>query len=374
MVVGEDIGMTSSKLTSLALRQAATRGDHWAGDEHLLLALLAGAPDDLARRAFLAVGIDPEAAMQVLVSHLESRAPPFPREYSGTLSSRHLHSILGRADGFTAGFEQKSPGSAFALLALLWDAGGVASILLQELSTSRSELLSALGALGVAMPSTAPPDVLTNPLQPTSEHEAVKLGHGFIGTWHVFLALLSGEPDDVAQQVLDSCGISYESYRSWYLERSERWDPPTQRRPDVVSARPNPAAWELFGRAEGLAAALGAGLVKSVHGLLAYLLEPRGEAVLELEHFETTPETVLERLRDLGIAVPELPIPEPDRIPWGERVDVPPDRLEEVRRALLDELPAGTWGFNRIGERAWVIAHAGIDLEAIVRGTLDRPH
>ena len=67
-----------------------------------------------------------------------------------------------------------------------------------------------------------------------------------------------------------------------------------------------------------------------------------------------------------GVRLPTVPRPEPDRTPWGEPVDVPLDRYGDVVHALSEQLDAGTWGCNSHDDRAWVDAHAHIDLQGIV--------
>jgi hypothetical protein len=64
--------------------------------------------------------------------------------------------------------------------------------------------------------------------------------------------------------------------------------------------------------------------------------------------------------------VPALAPPEPDRTPWGEPIFVPLDRYRDVVSLTSEELDAGTWGCNSHDDRAWVHAHAHIDLRAIV--------
>ena len=46
---------------------------------------------------------------------------------------------------------------------------------------------------------------------------------------------------------------------------------------------------------------------------------------------------------------------------WFERA-----RLPAVRRALVRRLTDVRWGWNTEGDRAWVQAEAGVDLEALV--------
>jgi len=79
---------------------------------------------------------------------------------------------------------------------------------------------------------------------------------------------------------------------------------------------------------------------------------------------------VLAALAELDVAVPTLPLPHPDRTPWGERVYVPAERMKDVVARLSADLPPGTWGCNSHEGREWVVAHAVIDLAGIVDDVL----
>ncbi|MFN2569525.1 MAG: hypothetical protein ABR564_07985 [Candidatus Dormibacteria bacterium] len=209
---------------------------------------------------------------------------------------------------------------------------------------------------------------IPNPLIVAAENEAVRRGYGYIGGHEVLLALLSGSPDDLAQRALNSVGITYQPYSDRFDEFLATCYPPSRPPdPNVTVAKPNSATRQLFGRAEGFAARSGVESVRSEHGLLAWLWEPGGNSVVELEQLSTSAEHLLEALSALGVNPPPLELPQPDRTPRGEMVFLPPERLSDVIAELQKlQLPPGSWGFNTYQDRAWVRGYAHIDLQAVV--------
>lgn len=338
--------------------EATALGHHWLGEEHVLLGYLAGDPAGERQRALAALGLTHGSAVAALASRLERHGPPTPKQYEGVLSSPSYHSVVGRAEGIALGFGDATPGERHDLPAVFWDAAGTIAALLDELGVTRAAVLDILGDLSVRPPETNVP----NPLQ----RQAVMQEHAYISDEDVMLALLAGEPDDRAARMLNDLGLSYEGLAALVRERDERSDPPAPRRPGATTASPNPACRELLGRAEGFAVTTGDGTVRSTDALVAYLWSRDGRATLELERLAVQTSDVVAALVDMGVRVPTVPLPEPDRTPWGEPVDVPKDRLRDVIMFLKDRLPLGTWGCNTHEERAWVIAHAHIDLHALV--------
>jgi hypothetical protein len=80
---------------------------------------------------------------------------------------------------------------------------------------------------------------------------------------------------------------------------------------------------------------------------------------------------LLARLRDDGVAVPSAALPPQREIEWGPKVWF--DRrhvtivLDHVRLHLS---PETIWGFNYENDRAWVVAEASVDLQALVKDAL----
>ena len=208
--------------------------------------------------------------------------------------------------------------------------------------------------------------------------EADGLGHRWVGTEHLVLALLrpSAEPS-AARDVLEACGVSHGRYEE--LLRAAV----AEARPAPAAggggggdrgATPNPALYGAVGRAEGLALAFGDTPVSPEHALVA-VLWGRGRGLDLLDEAGVDPAEVLTRLAAAGIAVPTAALPPKERPPWGPPVEVPVSDLPRVRDALLERLEPGTWGWNVEGDdRAWVAAlgadEGGPDLPRLVREIL----
>lgn len=325
--------MTTTAVEWAATREAEALGHHWLGEEHLLLAVAEEA------------GRDRDDLVETLAVHLERHGPPVPKVGEGCMSAPSYHVIRGRAAGLALSEGMAAPEARHVLQALLWDPRGVPALLLDRAD------------------DTAPPMPL-NPLLAPAEREAVAMGYGFVGAEHVVLALLGGRPDDLAGQALRACGLDHDAVASKVVESWTNGLPPCPPQTGVGSAGPNPHSRELLAQAEGLAG--GTGDVGSHHGLIAFLWGDEGLSALHLEWWGTTGPEVVEALTRLGVRLPTVPRPEPDRTPWGEPIFVPTERYGDVVGSLAEQLDAGTWGCNSNDDRAWVDAHAHIDLQAIV--------
>lgn len=320
-----------------ATREAIALGHHWVGEEHLLLAVAEE------------VGRDRDVLAVTLANHLERFGPPIPKVHDGCVSAPSYHLTCGRAEGLALAEGVATPEPRHVLQALLADPTGVPAAL--------------LGRVDAEAPPLPP-----NPLLAPAEREALEMGYPFIGAEHVVLALLTGRPDDLAGRVLRQSGLDHDVVAAKLVRGWTNSLPECPPQAGVASAKPNPRCRELLGRAEGLAG--GPHKVGSHHGLVAFLWCGEGHAVLELESWGTTAATIAAALTDVSVGVPTVPPPVPDRTPWGEPVFVPVDRYGDVVRALYEQLDAGTWGCNSHDERAWVHAHAHIDVQAIVDSVL----
>jgi ATP-dependent Clp protease ATP-binding subunit ClpA len=343
-----------------AFDEAIALGHHWAGEEHFLLALVGDQP--LGTSLLAPLGLTHAELAAAVTALIDEVGSPIAKEFEGCLSAPSYHTILGRAEGFALAMGTAAVGPADVLAALFWDPAGAPSELLERLGRTRSAALDIVTGSGRMVP-VAP---TTSPLPAPAEREAVALGHSFVGDDHVLLALLSDEPDDRAGRALRRAGASHDRLAARVADMIANCDPPVPVTPGVTSARPNPRCRELVGRAEGLSAMLGDGVIGSTDGLLAYLWQDDGQPVLTLEALETSVPQVLAALAELDVVVPAVPVPHPDHTPWGERVYVPAERMKEVVARLSADLPPGTWGFNRHDGREWVVAHAIIDLVTIV--------
>ena len=199
--------------------------------------------------------------------------------------------------------------------------------------------------------------------------EAERLGQSWVGPEHGLLAILRGDADDVAHQVLEEAGLDTGMVEE-RLVRMVRADPRAEPEIDPCIS-PNPAWYRTIGRAEGIAAGIGTGEVRPVDLLFATLWDPwhfRGEPLVRRE-------AVIAALVHRQVELPRAPLPELSRPPqFTQRVEFPLDKLERVIPLLVERHPPGsgpTFGFNHDGaERAWVDAEDGIDLQAIVDAVL----
>lgn len=128
-----------------------------------------------------------------------------------------------------------------------------------------------------------------------------------------------------------------------------------------------PAYYSVQGRAQGFAAALGTGKITPEAVLLAVLWDPNSHSSQLLWRLGVKRERIVERLRDLGVAVPPAPVPPQHPVEYGEKVWFERRDVGPVIRQLQQHIPPGTrWGFNYEEDRAWAFAEASVDLEELV--------
>ncbi len=347
-----------------AFDEAIALGHHCAGEEHVLLALVGTGPQTVS--VLDPLGLTHAEVASAVRALLDEVAPPVAKQVGGCVSAPSYHTIRGRAEGFALGSGSAPPGPLDFLAALLWDPAGTPSELLRSLGRTRAAAIEIVTGGGRMVPL----DPRTNPLVALAEREAIALGTSFIGDDHVMLALLADEPDDRAGRALRQAGASHDRLAARVADRIANADPPVPPTPGVTTATPSPRCHQLFGRSEGLAAMLGDGVVGSTDALTAYLWQDDGQPILTLEALATSPSEVLAALADLGRSVPGVPLPQPDRTPWGEKVYVPAGRMEDVVARLGAVLPPGSWGFSGHDGLQLVDAHAAVDLEVIVAEVL----
>jgi ClpA/ClpB-like protein len=141
-------------------------------------------------------------------------------------------------------------------------------------------------------------------IQRASFHEAQRLGHHWVGPEHGLLAILRGDPEDVARQVLEEAGLAAAMLER-QLEGMNRG--PKDGEP-ARGAVTNPAWHHAYGRAEGLALGLGDGVLQPVHLLLALLWDRWHWQFPEQQGVSR--EAVVEALRSAGMTLPSAPMPE----------------------------------------------------------------
>lgn len=361
---------------SEALNRAASLKHHWAGEEHVLLALLEGGSDCPAARALAAAGVTSAGITTALAARLERFGPPVPRKYEGTLSHESFHSVKGRAEGFALGLGRATPDAEHALLALLWQVDGTADRLLVDVGTSRHAVAARLVDGGAVVPMAPPDAPVDNVLRAAAGRQSALLDETFVGPDHLVLALLEGVPDDVAERALRDCGVSFHVWKVYVQEQRRNRSQTTRPSTALNAAQPSPVMYELLGRAEGLAAAEREAAPGSRHALLAFIWSERGDAILSTVGKGTSASAVLAALQSLGVAVPQVEPPQAEPFqPHGPNVYFPLDRLEEVLAQLNKEVSgSGSYGWNHDGQRAWVSAPPGLDLQAIVdRALHERP-
>jgi hypothetical protein len=168
--------------------------------------------------------------------------------------------------------------------------------------------------------------------------EARDLGHPWIGSEHLLLALLA--TDSASGQALRACGLSYEAAceavsglsDSSYVQRTPRDDPypSTPTRNWLVHA---PDIQRIDARAQGLAAGLGSAEATDEHELLALVWDPSSPVALQLmERLGATRERVLEELGHLGVEVPMVPLPY--RPLWGPTFRLSREEFERLAAEL----------------------------------------
>ncbi|MBL1077210.1 hypothetical protein JK358_22685 [Nocardia sp. 2] len=192
--------------------------------------------------------------------------------------------------------------------------------------------------------------------------EARRLGHSWIGVEHTLLGILRGDPEDTARKALERAGVDVALVESELTAMGDAED-------GVDTVSPNPRWYEILGRAEGIALALGAGDPTTVHFILATLWDSRRWVLTETPG--VTRSEIVTALRDLGVELPRAALPHLERrVEMRTYVEFPVEALEPVLGILAERHPPGkgpTWGFNyKDDDTACVRAEAGIDVQAIV--------
>jgi hypothetical protein len=178
----------------------------------------------------------------------------------------------------------------------------------------------------------------------------------------LFLLAVAELPDEsAARQALEAEGVDAERLLA---EIRTGGDGPSELEGGLTYA---PAFYSMQGRAEAFAAALGDGAIASEHVLVALLWDPMTASSQLLWRLGVSRERIVEQLGDLGVPVPRAPLPVQREIEVGERVWFDRKDVRSVLDHLRRQIPPGTvWGFNYEGDRAWVLAEASVDVEALV--------
>lgn len=194
---------------------------------------------------------------------------------------------------------------------------------------------------------------------------AIEHGWDVMGDAFLLLAMLELEPGQPARRALEAEGMTGERLAN----EIHAYGDASAEKPRGVTY--SPASYIVQGRAQGFAAALGDGAITPEHVLLALLWDPTSMSSYVLWRLDVARDRLLARLRDDGVAVPSAALPPQREIEWGPKVWF--DRrhvtivLDHVRLHLS---PETTWGFNYENDRAWVVAEASVDLQALVKDSL----
>lgn len=194
-------------------------------------------------------------------------------------------------------------------------------------------------------------------------NEASRLGQHWMGPEHTLLGILRGDPEDVARRALEQGGVDAAMVEGWIT----RMD--TAKETQTSGVTPNPRWQTIYGRAEGMAAGLGAEEVGSVHFLLAVLWDRQRWWLTETPG--VTREAIVAALVELGATLPPARLPELDRkLNMTQYVEFPRDATSAVLGLLTQRHPPANgprFAFNyKDDDVAWVRAEDGIDLQGIV--------
>ena len=196
--------------------------------------------------------------------------------------------------------------------------------------------------------------------------EASRLGQHWMGAEHTLLGILRGDPDDVARRALEQAGVDAAMVEGWIT----RMDTNKEKDAEKSGVKPNPRWQMIHGRAEGIAAGLGAEKTGTVHFLLATLWDSRRWWLTETPG--VTREAIVAALAELGAALPAAPLPELERkTDMTQYVEFPRSATDHVLKLLIERHPPSPDGpsisFNyKDDDTAWVRAETGIDLQGIV--------
>jgi ATP-dependent Clp protease ATP-binding subunit ClpA len=169
--------------------------------------------------------------------------------------------------------------------------------------------------------------------------EAKDLGHPWIGSEHLLLALLAA--DSTSGKALRACGLSYEAVRETVSGLADSYVQRTPKNDDLYSPHPpphnllvhDPNTQRIHTRAEGLAWGMGDAEVRDEHELLALLWDPSFPIALRLmEKLGVTRERVLEELGRLEIEAPKVPLPY--RPSWGPTFRLSREEFERLAAEL----------------------------------------
>jgi hypothetical protein len=136
--------------------------------------------------------------------------------------TERARAVIGRSEAEARDLGHGFVGTEHLLLALFASTDGLAARLLGEMDITRSKVRMQILTL---IKSGTPPDAGQLPFTPRAKavlrsalHEALQLGHGYVGTEHLLLGLLS-DGEAIAAKVLVGLGASYDATRAEIIDR-----------------------------------------------------------------------------------------------------------------------------------------------------------
>jgi hypothetical protein len=150
-----------------------------------------------------------------------------------------------------------------------------------------------------------------SPIQRAVFEAARRLGHGWIGPEHGVIVIAAGPGGDPARRALEAAGFDGAAFEGRFAQRVERHRVGTGDDDREQELSPNPAWYGIWGRAEGFAGALGTGTVRPSDLLLALLWDTRDW--LFTREAGVSREAIFDALADVGVRLPDRPMPDLDR-------------------------------------------------------------
>ncbi len=294
----------AKRVLALAQDEALRFNHNYIGTEHLLLGLIRE-EEGVAARALQTLGAELDKA-RTAVGFIIGRGDAATAPSNITLSPR-TKKIIELAIDEARRLGNRGVGTEHLLLGLAREGEGIASGILESLGITmnnvRRAVMETLGQMKPDVPTNVyantlvvagPFDLLGDPAKRVlalAEEEARQMGHNWIGTEHMMLALLRS--DGVAQRALQELGVTLDKARAGVFKAV----PPKET--DVAEITVTPRVKTIIGRAIMLAGPV-SDRVEPQHLLLALVADPAGIGSQVLAELGATPEKVRETVDRLS--------------------------------------------------------------------------
>jgi hypothetical protein len=179
----------------------------------------------------------------------------------------------------------------------------------------------------------------------------------------VLIAIADPSITSAAGEALRAEGATYEAMLTAAAQQPRRSEPTRAGLafPSMVN--------QLVGWAQGFAAGVGSKSVTLDHLLVALLWDPESGSSHLLAEMGIGRAEVLARMGEMGVRVPQAPLPEAT-IPgeMGDPVWFPSEDLDKVLDFLLDDMPhRDSLMFGTKGDSSFVRAHRDVPLDDLVK-------